>query len=142
MEILEGKVKPPTGTDLATVIILNKISRIWRLMGDGEVSIIITKEDFQHYWRRVKERTASSFLGRHFGHYAAVAHSDLLSDAHTRYLALITKTGAAPKRWPKGLSFMLEKISGVAVATKLLTILLTEAGFNRLIFGYRMMKLA
>ena len=49
MEILEGTCKPPTGTDLATVIILNEILRIWRLMGGGEVSIIITKEDFQHY---------------------------------------------------------------------------------------------
>ena len=48
MEILEGTFKLPQGTDPATVIILNEILRIWRLMGDGEVSIIITKEDFQH----------------------------------------------------------------------------------------------
>ena len=79
-------------------------------MGNGEVSIIITKEDFQHYWRRVKEHTVSSFLGRHFGHYAAAAHSDLLSEVHARHLALITKTGAAPKRWPKGVSVMLDKL--------------------------------
>ena len=130
MEILEGTFKPPKGTDPATVIILNEISRIWRLMVDGEVSIIITKEDFQHYWKRVKERIASSFLGRHFGHYAAVAHSDLLSEAHARHLALVTKTGADPKRWSKGLSVMLQKIAGVAVVTKLHAILLMEVDFN------------
>ena len=78
MEILEDTFKSPTGTHPATVIILNKIVRIWRLMGDGEVSIIITKEDFQHDWRRVKERTVSLFSERHFGHYAAAAQSDLL----------------------------------------------------------------
>ena len=126
MEILEGTFKSPQGTDPAMVVILNKILRIWRLIGDGEVSIIITKEDFQHYWRRMKERTASSFSGRHFGHIAAAAHSDLLSEAHARHLALITKTGVAPKIWSKGLSIMLEKIAGVAVVTKLHTILFID----------------
>ena len=60
-------------------------------------------------------------------------------------MALITKTGAAPKRWSKGLFVMLEKIAGVAVVTQLRAILLMEADFNchnRLIFGGRMMKLA
>ena len=127
------------------VIILKEIARIWILMGDGEVNIIITKQDFQHYWRRVKERTASSFLGQHFGHYAAAAHSDLLSEVHARHLTLITKISTAPKRWSKGLSLMLENITGVSVVTKLRAILLMEADFNchnRLIFGDRMMKLA
>ena len=93
----------------------------------------------------MKERIDSSFSGRHFGHYAAAAHLDLLSEAHTRHLALITQTGAAPKRWSKGLSAMLEKIAGVTVVTKLRAILLMEADFNchnRLIFGDRMTKLA
>ena len=114
-------------------------------MGEGEVSIIITKEDFQHYWKRVKERTASSYSGRHFGHYKAAAHSEYLSEVHAKHMALITKTGATPSRWSKGLSVMLEKIAGVAVVTKLRAILLMEADFNchnKLIFGSRMMKLA
>ena len=54
-----------------------------------------------------------TFSGRHFGHYAAAAHSDLLSEAHTRHLALITKTGTAPKRWSKGLLVMLEQIAAL-----------------------------
>ena len=114
-------------------------------MGDGEVTIIITKEDFQNYWKRAKERTASSFAGRHFEHYTAASHSDFLSEVHARHIVLITKIGATPKRWSNGLSVMLEKISGVAVVTKLHTILLMKADFNchnRLIFGDRMTKLA
>ena len=47
-QILEGVFVPLTGTDPATGIILKKILRIWRLMGTSEVSIIITKEEFQH----------------------------------------------------------------------------------------------
>ena len=49
VEILEGTFEPPPGTDPATIIILKETARIWRLMGNGEVSIVITKEDFQHY---------------------------------------------------------------------------------------------
>ena len=49
MEILKGTFVPPKRTEPATVIILDKIARIWKLMGKGGVSIIITKEDFQHY---------------------------------------------------------------------------------------------
>ena len=60
--------------------------------------MIITKEDFQHYWRRMKERTASSYSGRHFGHYKAAAHSDYLLEVHARAVKLVTKTGAARLR--------------------------------------------
>ena len=97
MEILEDTLTSPQGTDPVTVIILNEISRIWRLMGDGEVIIIIAKEDFQHYWRRKKEHTASSFSWLRFGHYTAAANSGLLSEAYARHLSFITKTGAASK---------------------------------------------
>jgi hypothetical protein len=79
MQILEGTFVPPSGIYPATVIILKGIAQIWRLMGNGEVNIIITREDFQHYWRRMKERTASSFSGRHVGHYTATACSNLFS---------------------------------------------------------------
>ena len=40
---------PRIGTDPATIIIPKEIARIWRLMGEGEVRVIITKKDFQHY---------------------------------------------------------------------------------------------
>ena len=70
---------------------------------------------------------------------------DFLSEVHAKTIELVTKTGATPDRWSKGLSVMLEKIAGVALVTKLRAILLMEADFNfhnRLIFGNRMMKLA
>ena len=75
-EILEGTFIPPPGTDGPTIIILEEIARIWKKMGDGEVNVVITREDYQHYWKRVKERIASSYSGLHFGHYKAAAFSD------------------------------------------------------------------
>ena len=93
----------------------------------------------------MKERTAPFFSGRHSRHYVAAAHSDFLSEVHSQHIALITKTGVAPKKWSKGLSVMLKKIEGGAVVTKLRAIILMEADFNchnRTIFKDRMMKLA
>ena len=94
----------------------------------------------------IKETTASSYSGRHFGHDKAAADSEeYLSEVHARTLSLVTKTGATPGRWSKRLSVMLEKIAGVALVTKLGAILLMEADFNfhnRLNSGDRMMKLA
>ena len=47
--------------------------------------------------------------------------------------------------WARGLSIILEKVSGVALVTKLRAILLMDADFNNhnhLIFGSQMMNLA
>lgn len=145
IQILEGTFDPPPDSDARTVVLLKEIARIWQKIGEGEVSIAISQEDYQHYWRRVKEKISSSFSGLHFGHYKSIAHDDYLSDLLARKLSLISATGAAPERWARGLSVMLEKIAGVAYITKLRAILLLEADFNfhnKLIFGSRMLDLA
>ena len=114
-------------------------------MKDGEVDIKFTPEDFQYYWKKVRERTASAYSGRHFGHYVAAAHSEALSKFHALHLSVIAQTGCAPERWARGLSVMLEKIAGVALVTKLRAILLMEGDFNchnKSIFGSRMLNLA
>ena len=120
------------------ILILDKISRIWRKMGTDEVDIVVSVEDFQYYWKRAKEKTALSFSRLHFGNYKPIAHSNVLSKVHALKLSLITKTGPAPDRWARGLSAVLDKIAGVALVMKLRAILLMEANFNyhnRLIFG-------
>ena len=143
--ILDGTFVPPEGTDGPTRIILEEISKIWHKMEGKEVDIVITREDFQFFWKRSREKTASSYSGLHFGHYKAAAHSNLLSDIHSSKLSLISQTGEAPERWARGLSVMLEKIAGIALVTKLRGILLMEADFNfhnKLIFGKIMLDLA
>ena len=99
IDILEGKFDAPAGTDGATLLLFHEISNIWKSMKDGKVNVVITKEDFQYFWKRAKERTASSISKVHFGHYTSAAHSDLLSEIHARKLSLIAQTGNAPERW-------------------------------------------
>ena len=118
-EILKGTFTPPLDTEPATLMILKEIAHIWGRMGAGEINITVSAEDFQHYWRQMKDRTSLSVSGVHFGHYKAAGNLDFLSEVHTLKYSLITKTGNAPKRWGRGLSLMLEKISGVVLATKL-----------------------
>jgi len=145
VHILEGTFEPPPDADARTIVLLTEISRIWQQIGEGKVSISISQEVYQHYWRKVKEKISSSFSGLHFGHYKSIAHDDYLSDILARKMSLISATGAAPERWARGLTVMLEKIAGVASITKLRAILLLEADFNfhnKLIFGSRMLDLA
>ena len=143
--ILVGTFVPPPETSPITIIILEEIVRIWAQMEGGEVDIVLSVKDLQHYWQQAKEKTASSFSGLHFGHYKVIAASDFISKMHALKLTLISKIGLAHVRWVRGPSVMLEKITGVALVTKLRAILLMEADFNyhsRLIFGSRMMDLA
>ena len=98
MDILEGRFDYSLITDEPTQHILKEISNIWKLVGDGKVDVIITKEDFQHFWKRAKERMSSSISTQHFGHYCAAAKSDYLSEVHAKKLSLISKTGSPPER--------------------------------------------
>ena len=50
LEILAGTFVSPPGTSPTTVIILEEIARIWAQMEGGEVDIVVSVEDFQHYW--------------------------------------------------------------------------------------------
>ena len=68
LAILEGTFVPPLGTTPTTKIIPEEITRIWAKMGAGEVEIAVSFKDFQYYWKRAKEKTASSFSELHFRH--------------------------------------------------------------------------
>ena len=114
-------------------------------MTNGDATITITPEEFQYFWKRVKERTSSSLSGIHYGHYKAAANSDRISGFLAKKITLISRTGCPPERWSYGLTVMLEKIAGLALVSKLRAILLMEADFNmhnKLIFGKRMLDRA
>ena len=105
----------------------------------------ISTEEFQYFWKRIKEGTASFYSRIHYDHYKAAAHSGRISTFLSRKITLIAKTGCPPERWSYGLTVMLKKIAGIALVNKLRAILLMEADFNfhnKLIFGKRMVDAA
>eukprot|EP00956_Cyclotella_meneghiniana_P035709 scaffold117520_cov80-Cyclotella_meneghiniana.AAC.3 len=140
-QVLMGTYRAPPGTDAATLLLLEEIGRIGRQWRAHQISLSISTEDFQEYWRHMKERTSSSYSGLHFGHYKALSRSDSLSELFARKVSLVSALGLPPDRWGVGLTVMLEKIVGEALVSKLRAILLMEADFsmhNRIIFGRRM----
>ena len=58
LAILEGTFSPPPRTTAVTRIVLEEIARIWERMGMCKVSIEISHEEYQYYWKQAKERTA------------------------------------------------------------------------------------
>jgi hypothetical protein len=143
--ILQGTYTIPAEVDAYTNEFLNTIQACAPPDPTSRISCAITKEDFQAYWRKTKERTSSSISGLHYGHYKAAASDDFLSEIHALMTELAV-TGASPlSRWETGLSCMIEKVAGVIKVEKLRAILLMEADFNffnGLMFAKRMMHQA
>ena len=101
-QIVEGKFEAPDELDDATCLILEEIGRLGVQLTNGEVTITITKEEFQIFWSRVKERTSSSISTIHYGHYKACAKSDKISNFLAKKVTLIARTGCPPGRWSYG----------------------------------------
>ena len=103
----------------------------------------ITQEEFQNYWRKVREKTSSSPSGRHFGHWKAVAKSNDLSNLFSKMTSLPAETGYSPTRWRQRLECSLEKKGKRLRPDELRTIVLLEGDYNqclKLLFGKRMMR--
>jgi hypothetical protein len=110
-----------------------------------QINTSFSSEDLHAYWKKAKERTSSSLLTLHFGHYKAVIDNDRLSKMHSIFVNIVVNSRYSPKHWQKGLTVMLEKKKGVILVNKLRAILLMEADFNfayKAIFGCRMMHFA
>ena len=84
----------PEGIDPATKMLLEEYSIMYLSMSRELVCTFITSEDYQHYWKRVKERTSSSSYSRlHFRHYIAAADRETLSRLHVAKISEVTRRG-------------------------------------------------
>ena len=62
---MEGSYEIPDDLDDATTLILEEIGRLGVQLTNGEITIEITPEEFQYFWKRIREGTASSYSGVH-----------------------------------------------------------------------------
>ncbi len=66
--------------DPATKLILEEIGRLgMKLINEEGTEIIITPEDFKHFWKRVGEFTSSSMSGVHYSHYKAAIKCNIIT---------------------------------------------------------------
>jgi hypothetical protein len=125
--------------DPATKLILEEIGKLGIKLINGEgTKIIITPEDFQRFWMKVREFTSSSMSGIHYGRYKAAIHCNISTRILAQQLTVVAQSRIPPKSWSISLQVMLEKIAGVCLVEKLRAIQLYKADFNcynQFIFG-------
>jgi hypothetical protein len=51
-----------------------------------QINTSFTWEDFQSYWKKVKEQTSSSLSALHFGHYKVVINDAKLCEMHAVFV--------------------------------------------------------
>ena len=99
-------------------------------MSREEVSIFVTAEDYQYYWKRAKEHISASYSRLHFRHYIAAADSKILPRLNAANISGVTRRGVPLTRWGAGVTVILKQFSGVTFVNKLRAICLFEADFN------------
>ena len=76
--IITGTFDIPAYSDHATTLILKEIGKMDLKIMNGEGNkIIITPEEFTHFWKRVGEFTSSSSSGVYYGHYKAAIQDQM-----------------------------------------------------------------
>ncbi len=96
--ILMGTYKIPYDMDPTTRLILEEIGRLGIKLVNGEGNeIIITPEDFKHFWRKVNEFTSSSMSGVYYGYYKAAIQDVLSTEILAHQLTVIAWSGIPPE---------------------------------------------
>jgi hypothetical protein len=140
--ILDGTYKYPEDFDAATRELCKECALIRLIIPVDSVGTKMTKEDFIAHWKRATEGTSSLHSGLTFSHYMAGILLPYVSHFHALKGTLLFHHGLVLKRWAQGLLVMLQKVFGCSLITKLRSILLMEADFNRAnktVFGIRML---
>jgi hypothetical protein len=97
-----------------------------KILNDEGKEIIITPEEFIHFWKKVGEFTSLASSGVHNGHFKAAIQDQICTGVLALKLTVIAHSGLPPESWSVGLQIMLEKIARVCLVEKLCAIHLTR----------------
>jgi hypothetical protein len=129
--------------DPVSTLILKEIGKMGLKIMNGEgKEIIITPEEFTHFWKKVGEFTSLSSSGVHYGHFKAAIQDQMSTRVLALQLTVIARSGMPPESWSVGLQVMREKIAGACLVEKLQAIQLYKVDFkcfNHFIFVWAAM---
>ena len=128
-QILDGTFVCPPELNFETRLFIEGLRVTSPEIMSNKISNSESKDGYQKYWKRAKERTSSSISGLHFGHWKAAADDDYLSEVHAVFTEIVVSNGFSPERWQQGLTVMQEKEPGIRLPDKLRAILLTILTF-------------
>ncbi len=117
--VLGSTYAAPADLDSASKQFFAEIAAIWKLIPENLVSITITPQPWQQYWKVVNEETLFSKSGLHFRHYIVGSKSDIILHYHAAQVTVTLAHAIQLEQWSRGLSVMLEKTLGVTLVTKL-----------------------
>ncbi len=127
-QVADGTYNIPPNVDPVTADFLRECKQSPQVREEGEYPLPRSPQDFQQYWNKMKERTASREV--HFGHFKAGMKNDLISVVHWLMAEIPMRTGYTLQRWKNATDVMILKKSGLYDVEKLRTIVLFEADFN------------
>ena len=140
-EVIKGRFIPSAGMLETEKVILESLVMSRTIQDRGQIATCATGEDFRGHFRKAKEKTASSFLTLHFGHYKTATENSDLIKIHAGMLDIAATTGSTLPWWHQGLTVMIYKKKNSINIDDLRAIVLMEADFNmlnKLIIGQEM----
>jgi hypothetical protein len=136
-DIFEGKFEHAALSYSAIHALVEQLRRHPAI--DNLLEPMVTPEDFKYSFKRVPEKTASSFSGRGIYHYKAYAEgsddgmSDIQVEVHAAMMMVPLDAGFFPEIWKQAVNVMLEKVPGISRSDKLRIIQLLEADLNQVL---------
>jgi hypothetical protein len=80
ISLLQGNVHIPDDVDNITTTVIEEIIRLFQMFQEDNAKINLGESEFWYYWRKFRERTLSSILGAHAGHYKSATFSDMVTN--------------------------------------------------------------
>ena len=128
-EILTGEILNRRRFDAEMQLYLESI-RVNRLSNLGVVKPTLLLEDYQTFWKKKHETTATSPYRLHVGHYKAATMNLAILNVHRVLLLIPFQTGQVPYRWRKTVQTMIEKDNGAPWIHRLRIIELFDSQAN------------
>jgi hypothetical protein len=106
---------------------------------------VLTLKDLREAYAHMREDTASSPSGIHYGHYRTMLRDPSIFDTYGLMTIFAFQWGVVPTRWLSAVQILLEKDPGRPRISRLRRIQLLEADMNtgfKVIWGHRLLNKA
>ena len=91
-QIIKSTFNIPNKANNVTSILIKETRKVVVLVTNRDITFTTTKEDFQFFWKQIQEGIVSSYLGIHYRHYKAAAHSYKIANFLSKNITVVLKT--------------------------------------------------